>query len=132
MIWKTIPDFASYEVSEFGDVRKDFSPLTPERVQGSGRKRFTLSKNGCKHRFHAAKLVAMAFIGPPPFKGAEVCHNDGFHHNNHYSNLRWDTHAANIEDRSVQSLNRKRNISPRGIERARLSIQASKLLAGAN
>lgn len=98
MIWKPVPDFADYEVSEFGDVRKGFSPLTPERVQGSGRKRFTLSKNGRKYRFHAARLVALAFVGPKPFEGAEVCHNDNFLHNNHYSNLRWGTHAANMAD----------------------------------
>lgn len=101
MIWKPVPDFADYEVSEFGDARKGFSPLTPERVQGSGRKRFTLSKGGRKYRFQAAHLVALAFIGPKPFEGAEVCHNDSFHHNNHYSNLRWDTHAANAADVAV-------------------------------
>lgn len=103
MLWKRVPDFADYEVSEFGDVRKGLSPLTPERVQGSGRKRYTLSKNGRKFRFHAAKLVALAFIGPKPFEGAEVCHNDSFMHNNHYSNLRWDTHAANAADASLHA-----------------------------
>lgn len=101
MIWKPVPDFADYEVSEFGDVRKGFAPLTPERVQGSGRKRFTLSKGGRKYRFHAAKLVALAFIGPKPFEGAEVCHNDSFLHNNHHSNLRWGSRAANSADAVV-------------------------------
>lgn len=55
----------------------------------------------------AHQLVALTFIGPPPFEGAEVCHKDGFHHNNHYSNLRWDTHAANMIDASKHRVERK-------------------------
>jgi hypothetical protein len=98
MLWKEVPGFPDYEVSEHGDVRKGLKYFKPERVQGSGRKRFTLTKDRRRYVFHAAHLVAMAFIGPKPFRRAEVCHNDGFEHNNHYSNLRWDSRLGNVAD----------------------------------
>lgn len=44
-------------------------------------------------------LVLEAFIGPRPER-LEGCHNDGNHLNNHISNLRWDTHSANMADRT--------------------------------
>jgi hypothetical protein len=96
--WKIVPDFPHYEVSEHGGLRHGTKHLKPERVQGSGRKRFALSKNGRCYRILAHRLVALAFIGPKPFDGAEVCHRDGFIHNNHFSNLRWDTQTANDMD----------------------------------
>lgn len=132
MIWKRVPDFADYEVSEYGDLRKGFLPLTPERVQGSGRKRFTLSKGGRKYRFHAAKLVALAFIGPPPFDGAEVCHNDSFMHNNHYSNLRWGSRAANAADESAfRAKLRSHSSLPRKLSE-QLAAEAAEFLAKSN
>jgi hypothetical protein len=39
----------------------------------------------------------MAFIGPKP-DGMVVCHNDGDKLNNHYANLRYDTHKSNASD----------------------------------
>ena len=107
MLWKSIPGFLDYEVSEHGDVRRGPSRLMPERTQGNGRKRFALSKGGRLFRMKAHQLVALAFIGPPPFEGAQVCHNDGFHHNNHYSNLRWDTSQSNGNDVTVHRLRRR-------------------------
>lgn len=116
MIWKPIPGFLDYEVSEHGDVRRGPSRLTPERTKGNGRKRFGLSKGGQLFRMKAHQLVALAFIGPAPFEGAEVCYKDGFHHNNHYSNLRWDTSQSNgndvtahrLQTRSLSNLPRSR------------------------
>jgi len=101
--WKAVPDFPDYEVSEHGEFRRNGRHLRAERVSGNGRKRFALSRGNRIYRFKAAQIVALAFIGPPPFEGAEVCHNDSFLHNNHYSNLRWDTHAANAADVSLHA-----------------------------
>ena len=42
-------------------------------------------------------LVLEAFYGPRP-NGMESCHWDDDSANNHLSNLRWDTHRANIFD----------------------------------
>ena len=46
-----------------------------------------------------ANLVALAFLGPKPFPGAEVCHNDGDKMNSRLSNLRYDTASANERDK---------------------------------
>lgn len=132
MIWKPIPGFLDYEVSEHGDVRRGPGRLKPERTNGNGRKRFSLSKGGRLYRMKAHQLVALAFLGPPPFEGAEVCHNDGFHHNNHHSNLRWDTHSANVAD-DLRHRNQMRGRT--GIQvpkEKRLMAQANELLSAAS
>lgn len=45
-------------------------------------------------------LVLSSFIGPCP-DGMEGCHNDGNPSNCNLDNLRWDTHRANMMDKSV-------------------------------
>jgi len=50
------------------------------------------------------KIVLETFVGPCP-DGLEGCHNDGNPANNSDSNLRWDTHAANMEDRRKHGRN---------------------------
>lgn len=131
MIWKTIPGFTAYEVSENGDVRRGENILKPERVKGSGRKRVTLSKNGRSYRVFVSRVVAFAFLGPEPFKGAEVCHKDDFFHNNHYSNLRWGSHASNVAEFSKNRAERKMR-STRPLSRQQvLSAEAAQFIARA-
>lgn len=104
--WRVCPSFPAYEVSEAGDIRrwkKDqwnhaYGYVLSHKIQG-GYKRYTLRANGKSHNIHAYRMVAEAFLGPKPFDKAEVCHNDGVKLNNHYSNLRWDTHKSNHLDR---------------------------------
>lgn len=59
------------------------------------------------HRVHI--LVATAFLGPRPSPGHEVCHDDGNGLNNHVSNLRWDTKAANNRDKDRHGTNYEAN-----------------------
>jgi hypothetical protein len=124
IVWKQIPGFEVYEVSEHGDVRRGSKQLKAERVHGNDRKRVRLSINGRNFSFKVHQLVALAFIGPPPFEGAEVCHRDGFKHNNHFSNLRWDTHAGNSADDLAHKLERRASIS----QSEQLMAEANKLL----
>ncbi len=129
MLWKPIPGFLDYEVSEYGDVQRGPKRLTPERTKGNGRKRFSLSKGGRIYRVKAHQLVALAFIGPPPFEGAEICHNDGFHHNNHYSNLRWGTTAENADDAAKHKADRKQKTSYPLSRQQTLDAEAARFLA---
>lgn len=48
------------------------------------------------HRIH--QLVALAFLGPTP-EGMEICHKDGDQLNNDVSNLKFDTHRKNTQER---------------------------------
>lgn len=130
MLWKPVPGFLDYEVSEHGDVRHGLKYLKPERTQGNGRKRFALSVKGRTFRFKAAQLVAMAFIGPKPFRRAEVCHNNGFEHNNHYSNLRWDSRASNVADAVEHRFQRRQSLGW-ALPKHRIDVEASRFLAGA-
>lgn len=129
-IWKTIHGFPAYEVSENGDVRRGINLLKPERVKGSGRKRVTLSKNGRSYRVFVSRVVAFAFIGPEPFEGAEVCHKDGFFHNNHDSNLRWGTRADNVADAVEHRLRHRKSLG-RALGKHQIDAEAARFLANA-
>lgn len=132
LIWKPVPGFPGYEVSEYGHLCHDGYELKPEFVQGNGRKRFSLSKSGTIVRLKAAQIVALAFLGPQPFDGAEVCHEDGFKTNDHYSNLRWDTHKANMADTVRHAIERKERAGIRVSKRDRLSAMATAFIAAAS
>jgi hypothetical protein len=54
---------------------------------------------GGKRRTYVHILVAEAFVGPKPFKGAVVRHKDGKSSNNAASNLQWGTHLENEMDK---------------------------------
>ncbi len=109
-IWKAIPDFPGYEVSNYGQVRSFwwrgcrhcYLTITPRRilrpwVDHLGYAQVGLCKDNKKHRFKIPRLVLLSFIGPCP-PGMETCHNDGNQLNNFLGNLRWDSHANNCAD----------------------------------
>src|SRR4051812_37618877 len=65
--------------------------LTPQD-DGQGYLRVRFNKRFIKvHR-----LIAMAFLGPPPFADAQVNHKDGDKANNHVDNLEWVSKSANL------------------------------------
>lgn len=111
-IWKPIPGYTLYEVSNFGRVRS----LDRVIIQTDGRKRISagrilqggrnarsgyalviLSEANRKKTVNVHSLVMKAFVGPRP-DGTEICHNDGNPRNNRLDNLRYDTRAANSAD----------------------------------
>lgn len=104
--WRVAPGFASYEVSEDGAVRRTI----PARGAKVGRvlKPVQIGPYYVGYKFYrpdgrqcavyAHHLVAQAFLPPKPGPGYEIAHNDGNHRNNHYTNLRWATHAENMAD----------------------------------
>ncbi len=64
-----------------------------------GYRRIWLQRDAQVTETFAHVLVAEAFIGPAPSTKHEVAHNDGDPSNNHFSNLRWATHAENMGDK---------------------------------
>lgn len=95
----------THEVSDRGDVRR----VRYEPTKG-GQKRITeplpqqtverdyrcVSIAGRRRPVH--QLVLHAFVGPPPFVGAEPRHLNGTTSDNWLSNLAWGTHAENMAD----------------------------------
>lgn len=71
--------------------------LLKPRLDKDGRLRASICAPDMSRDMHISRLVLMAFIGPAP-EGTEGCHNDGDVSNNHYTNLRWDTHEENCRD----------------------------------
>lgn len=106
MIWKIIPSFDVYEVSEYGNVRRCRAGIKGARlgrimkpyIRADGYAMYILRRDNQSYHKKAHQLVAEAFIGPKPFPKAEVCHNDGSRNNDHFSNLRWGTVLENKSD----------------------------------
>jgi len=110
-VWKPIPDFPGYEVSDRGRVRSYHKPSgqgswriadKPQRIlspatKSQGYKFLQLRRDGETYPFTVHQLVAIAFLGPCP-NGLQVCHADDNPGNNHLQNLRYDTQQANFQD----------------------------------
>lgn len=100
--WRPIPDFSDYEVSNTGLVRshkRSKSRILKTGKHPSGYRQVGLRRNSKTHVFKIGYLVLLTFRGPCP-ENCEMCHNDGNAINDHLDNLRWDTHASNMQDAS--------------------------------
>jgi hypothetical protein len=106
-LWAPVPGYEGlYDVSSYGRVRRSSkSRMAPAghvlkpHVTRDGYLRYGLCKRRRYWHVKAHRLVALAFLGPPPFPGAHVAHFDGNKRNNHVSNLRWATPKENEADK---------------------------------
>ncbi len=114
-IWRKVDEAPEYSVSSFGRVRRDdaFDRLG-RRVPTAGRiirprtanRRtehlvVTLSSGGRRLDRLVHRLVADAFLGPPPEGCNFVCHVDGDATHNHAPNLYWGNGTTNAHDRTM-------------------------------
>jgi len=104
-VWKTIPGFEKYEVSNRGRVRsfwnKDGKRARPYMMTLSNKDGYhqtSLRKNGKTHTFGVHVLVLLAFVGPRP-NGMECIHLDNNRANNNPHNLKWGTRSENQQMR---------------------------------
>ncbi len=108
MKWRTCKAFPEYAVREDGVVKR----IVPRQPKGGGVGKimkpyrredgynmYILREGNKSYHKKAHQLVIEEFVGPKPFPKAEVCHNDGTRHNDHYTNLRWDTRKNNHADK---------------------------------
>ena len=108
-IWKPIPGFLGYDVSNQGRLRSyhargQYSRIAklPQRIlkqsyDNVGYLKINLCTASQTFRRRVAPLVMLAFVGPRP-DGMLVCHNDSDKANNCLENLRYDTHKGNAAD----------------------------------
>ena len=117
-VWRAIPDYTAYEVSDRGRVRRRLSAagwstghvLRPAAMP-SGHLYVLLTQNpGSSRKQFVHRVVALAFLGSPPFQRALVLHKDDVPDNNVPENLYWGTQADNVED---ARLNRRHRDEPR-------------------
>lgn len=108
-IWKPVPGFEWYEVSNVGNVRsidREFvnqigrkcflkgSPIKPTIAKGYAR--VGIRKDAVKKMFSVHRLVALAFI-PNPNNYESVNHINGDKLDNRVDNLEWCTLTQNIK-----------------------------------
>lgn len=131
-IWKPIPGFTGYDISDQGRVRSYYMrgggnrwciSEEPQRILRPLNNRYLkvnlISDSGLPTMMNIHQVVALVFIGEPP-EGMEVCHNDGNKHNNRIDNLRYDTHTNNMID-AVHAGKMHRSVSPRIVHAIRQS-----------
>lgn len=95
--WRPVPGWPTYAVSDNGLVRGPRGWVLKATPMRTGHRRVRLL-DGERERWALVHvLVLEAFVGSCP-PGMECCHGDGDPDNNRLSNLRWDTHRANMLD----------------------------------
>ena len=103
--WRAISGHPGYEASDQGRVRSiDRMTADGRCLRGRVLKPWTARGYHCVGLGKSAKrgvhrLVALAFIGPPPSPKHEAAHADGNPLNNRASNISWSTHAENEQDK---------------------------------
>lgn len=106
--WRVAPGYPAYEVSNTGFIRrvKRLSLRQPARnvlLKPRALKRGhcyvnLYDGNGKVKSVYVHRLVAIAFLGPPPTPKHQVAHWDGNAMNNALENLRWATNKENSAD----------------------------------
>ena len=95
-VWKTVPEFPNYQVSNTGLVKGKTGKVLKTFIQNGGYEVATMhneSKRSVKRTVH--RLVAELHI-PNPEDKPIVNHLDGNKLNNHSSNLEWCDNSRNI------------------------------------
>jgi hypothetical protein len=115
-MWKVIPGYENYEVSDKGIVRRSIAGAgavvgkirAPYLQDG-----YLMITFGAKHeRVH--RLVALAFLGNPPIGKNEIRHLDGVKTNNKISNLCWGNRSENVQDAISHGATKKQGLLIRG------------------
>lgn len=111
--WKTIQAYPDYAVSNLGRIKRLTSRTcakagtilkTPGRSKARPYLSVYLCYPGGKRTELVHRLVALAFLGEPPFPGAEINHIDADRGNAAVTNLEWVTSSANQSHAYEQGL----------------------------
>ena len=109
------PSFENYEVSNYGNVRRNGKVLKCSR-HSQGYRYFQLKRSDRRVNYLVHHLVAQQFIGDRP-KGLIIDHIDRDRTNNHVDNLRYTTYKEN----SINSCTYRTDIQERDkIERRKI------------
>jgi hypothetical protein len=128
--WRTVYGFEAYEASRDGRVRKS-ACKTPVRVTTSspGYSQVFLRIGVRKYyRPTIARVILLAFVGPPSHPDMEAAHWDGNPQNNCIENLRWATPKENYQDRERHGTWPRKEKHPNWLRTHELSKRAIELL----
>lgn len=93
-----IPEWSRYRISGEGFVWDTKRKRWLVRSKHKGYLRVWLRQDGAKAQYLIHQLVALAWIGPPPFVGAYVLHEDDIQDRNLFLYLRYGTHKDNLDE----------------------------------
>lgn len=131
-LWKNIAGYEGvYQVSNTGRVRRvgkakgstQFRVLTLKGFRKRSYSYCDLSMHDKKKRFMVHRLVAIAFIGPPPFEKAVVNHLNGKRRDNRPENLEWTSYSGNALHAFASGLKVPTDINGERNPRAKLNRQ---------
>ena len=115
-IWKPIPEFEQYEISNYGRVKsKQRNKITLKKLQLTTDNKYyrvQLCGSNKSRRFLIHRLVGCAFI-PNPDNLPQINHKDGNGLNNHADNLEWVTEQENNQHAKDNKLQKYNNITYR-------------------
>lgn len=95
MIWKSIPGFSNYSISNTGLVKNNqTNRLKKTTVDNYGYLMFGITKNYKQKAFRIHRLLAQLFIENPKNQSV-INHKDGNKLNNSLNNLEWCTYKHN-------------------------------------
>ena len=102
VVWRSIPGWDDYEVSKCGKIRRvaagQRGGFLGERTPytcSTGYKYICLRNGGKKKALAVHRLVAFAFIGPPPVLKPFAAHLNGDRTDNRAENLAWVSRSEN-------------------------------------
>ena len=123
MMWKSIPGFPSYELSDSGAVRRSFDgrPIKVGRFD-SGYSRVTLYRVGVRKTLRLARLILLTFRGPGPPQH-QAAHLNGIKTDDRLDNLAWKTCQANHDDKQ------RHGTTARGTRHGRAKLDDAKVTA---
>ena len=139
-VWKTVPMFDGYEVSNFGNVRSWLPirnhakpPIEPRqlkiKIDKDGYKTVVLYNCGIRNPFRVAVLVCACFHGEKPSNKHVVRHLDGSRNNDVVENLLWGTPKDNSHDMLLHGtrIHGEKVSTAKLLEKDVLAIRSSKL-----
>jgi hypothetical protein len=111
-IWKPIPGYSNYEVSQYGRVRslKHSPPKILKQALKKGTRKGSKTvylrvglegDTGRRKNIRVHRAVLLAFVGPPPSSKHVGSHIDGNSLNNWLLNLKWATQLSNEADKRI-------------------------------
>ncbi len=113
-IWKVIPNYERYQVSNYGRIKYPFNkkPNAPYRITAGsflqdGYMGYVVVNDNGTLNTKVHRLVALAFISNPENKPC-VNHEDGNKRNNNVTNLSWSTHSENAQHAYDTNLNKSK------------------------